>query len=331
MNKVLGNLSIMPLSDIIQWADSRLKTGSLHFSLDKKKRILFFEDGNIIFASSSTAGDRLGEFMLKSSNLSKEQLNEALKKSKTLKIPFTRYLISKKMMQEDELCGIISKYAEFMVTDALSWDKGVFAFIDTIPPEIINGPIHLETLPLVFESFRALDESQQNKKPNTNKILENVADKINNGDIEIPPIPDILNKLNHKIKQDAPIKDLAAIIVTDQILTTNILKIANSPFFRQINKTTSLNQAAMQLGIKAIKNMVTAHVLSGLSSKDPTKVREVMQHSLVCAFAARTLAEMFGENPEEVFVCGLLHDIGKTVLINILSEYELTEENKNFK
>jgi len=330
MDKILGNLSIMPLSDLIQWADSRCKTGSLHFSLEKKKRILFFEDGNIIFASSSTSGERLGEYLLRSSSLNKKQLNDALGKSKKLKIPFTRYLVSEKMIQKDELCRIISNYAEFMVTDALTWDKGVFAFLETIPPEIINGPIHLQTLPLVFESFRTIDESQQNEKININKILENIADKINNDDIEIPPIPDILNKLNLKIEQDAPTKDIAAIIVTDQILTTNILKIANSPFFRQVNKTISLNQATMQLGIKAIKNMVTAHTLSGLRSKNPDKVREVMKHSLVCAFAARTLAEMFGENPEEVFVCGLLHDIGKTVLINILSEYDLSEANSKW-
>lgn len=327
MDKVLGNLTIMPLCDIIQWVDSRCKTGSLHFSLDKIKRVLFFENGNIIFASSSTAGERLGEFMLRTSNLSKKQLNDALKKSKELKTPFTRHLISGKMIREDELVRIISKYAEHMVTDALTWDKGVFAFLNTIPPEIINGPIQLETLPIVFESFRAIDESEQNKNTDINNILKNIADKINNEEITLPPIPDILNKLNFKIEQDAPAKDIAAIIVTDQILTTNILKIANSPFFRQINKTTSLNQAAMQLGINAIKNMVTAHVLSGISSKNPGKVKAVMKHSLVCAFAARTLAEMFGENPEEVFVCGLLHDIGKTVLINILSEFDLSEAN----
>jgi len=265
--------------------------------------------------------------MLKTSNLSKIQLNDALDKSKKLKIPFTKHLISEKMIHEDELGRIISKYAEFMVTDALTWDKGVFAFLDTLPPEITNGPIRLETLPLVFESFRAIDESKQKKDTDINSILKNIGDKINNEEIDIPPTPDILNKLNLKIEQDAPAKDIAAIIVTDQILTTNILKVANSPFFRQINKTTSLNQAAMQLGINAIKNLVIAHILSGLSSKDPGKVKAVMKHSLVCAFAARTLAEMFGENPEEVFVCGLLHDIGKTVLINILSEHDLSETN----
>ena len=53
--------------------------------------------------------------MLKASSLSKKQLNNALGKSKKLKIPFTQYLISEKMIQKDELSRIISKYAEFMI------------------------------------------------------------------------------------------------------------------------------------------------------------------------------------------------------------------------
>ncbi len=327
MNKVSGDLSLMPLSDLIQWADSRQKTGSLHFSLQKKKRVLYFEEGKIIFASSRTSGERLGEFLLRAAHLNKTQLNTALEKSKKLKIPFTSYLISEKIISKTDLDKITLKYAELIVTDALGWNEGVFEFLDTIPAEIINGPVKLETLPLVFESFRAMDESQKDKKPDVSKIIDTIVDKINRGDTNIPPIPDILSKLNKAIKRDAPIKDIASIIVTDQILTTSILKIANSPFFRQRTKVTSLSQAAMQLGIKAIKNMVTAHVLSGISAKDPEKVRSIMQHSLVCAFAARMIAEMLGENSEEGFICGLLHDIGKTVLINLISDYKLSDEH----
>jgi len=327
MNKISGDLSLMPLSDLIQWAGSRQKTGALRFSLNEKKRVLYFERGNIIFASSRTSGERLGEFLLRAAHLNKTQLNTALEKSKKLKIPFTSYLISEKIILKADLYKITSKYAEVIVTDALGWDEGVFEFVDTIPPEIINGPVKLATLPLVFESFRAMDESQKDKKPDVSKIINTIVVRINKGDTDIPPIPDILSKLNEAIKRDAPIKDIASIIVTDQILTTSILKIANSPFFRQRTKVTSLSQAAMQLGIKAIKNMVTAHVLSGISAKNSDKVREVMQHSLVCAFAARMIAEKLGESSEEGFICGLLHDIGKTVLINLISEYELSDDN----
>lgn len=329
MKKISGDLAFMPLPDLMQWAEMHQKSGTLHFIQKDKDRLLYFDQGKIIFATSRTAGERLGEFLLKSAHLDKKQLQTALQKSKKLKIPFTSYLISEKIIQKDGLNEIILKYAEAIVVDAMDWQDGSFEFSETLPKEIINGPVKLEIMPLLFESFRKIDESQKNHQPDVQKILKNIADRINNGDMDIPPIPDILNRLETAIRIDAPIRDIAAIIVTDQVLTSSILKVANSPIFRQSTKITSLSQAAVQLGIKAIKNMVTAHVLSGISAKDPDRVRKVMQHSLLCAFAARMIAENIRENSEEAFICGLLHDIGKTVLINLLSGSGLSADQSD--
>jgi putative nucleotidyltransferase with HDIG domain len=50
-----------------------------------------------------------------------------------------------------------------------------------------------------------------------------------------------------------------------------------------------------------------------------------MQHSFKCAYVAKKLAGPLGADEEIAFVCGLLHDIGKIVLYDLLSEYEILD------
>jgi putative nucleotidyltransferase with HDIG domain len=68
------------------------------------------------------------------------------------------------------------------------------------------------------------------------------------------------------------------------------------------------------------------HSLSKVTTKNTSKISEVLDHSLYCAFIARRAAPDLGLDPEESFVCGLMHDIGKTVLLNIAADYPFSED-----
>ena len=52
----------------------------------------------------------------------------------------------------------------------------------------------------------------------------------------------------------------------------------------------------------------------------------VLQHCLVCGMIARQIAQDLRLDHEQAFICGLLHDIGKTVMLDMLHDYTLTEE-----
>jgi putative nucleotidyltransferase with HDIG domain len=80
------------------------------------------------------------------------------------------------------------------------------------------------------------------------------------------------------------------------------------------------------MGFKSILSIVTVHALNSINIKSNEEVAEVLRHSLLCAFISKRIAISSGIDPEEAFVCGLLHDIGKTVLLNLLEEYSLPRE-----
>lgn len=327
MKKISGDLSLMVLPDIMQWAEMNEKSGTLTLSCEKKSRRLYLEKGKLIFVSSLTEGERFGEFLYALNLIDENQLEKAINNSHKLNVSLTGYLISQKIIEKPILEKAITNFAESVITDVIQWEEASFEFIDEVPRAIINGPIKVNTTLLVFESARAIDESNKDKSEDTEKIINEINEKLKKGNIDMPPLPDMIGKINEAINKDAPVHDIAKIIMTDQILTAKILKVANSSFFSPASKITTLRHAAGYLGMKSIMSMITTHAISGVSAKHADKVKEIMQHSLLVALIARRIAQDLGISPDDVFVCGLLHDIGKTVLANIVYDYKLSEDD----
>ena len=123
---------------------------------------------------------------------------------------------------------------------------------------------------------------------------------------------------------DSGADDVVRALRGDQSLTAKILQVANSPVMGGGGKVTTLDRAVVCLGFKAIRNIALAvKVFEALPVPAPggeagrfTPV-EFWKHSLGVACAARRLAAMrkeIGVDPEEAFVAGLLHDLGKVAL-----------------
>jgi putative nucleotidyltransferase with HDIG domain len=63
--------------------------------------------------------------------------------------------------------------------------------------------------------------------------------------------------------------------------------------------------------------------MSSFSPRNAKEIKQVLQHCLVCGMIAREITRDMGGNFELAFICGLLHDIGKTILLDMLSDYML--------
>lgn len=332
MKKITGDISLMSLPDLMQWADTGRKSGTLTITNNETRKTFYLQDGKLIFVSSRKEGERLGEFFTSTGCLNKETIDKSLKESIRLSVPFTGYLISEKIIEKKSLEMVLERLSEKVFTDALQWDSGTFEFTDTLPPLILNGPVMLNTSFMVFQSVKLYDESRRNKKEkfDAGDLLINLTEKIKEGNIEIPPIPDIMHKLtNHMQKDDIAIHDIVKIIMSDQILTSKILKVVNSAFYSPAEEITSLQQAIYFMGLKSILSIVTFHSLGGSSIRHSDRIKSILQHSLLCAFIAKKIANSMRIDPEEAFVCALLHDIGKTVLINLISDPSLPADIKN--
>lgn len=119
-------------------------------------------------------------------------------------------------------------------------------------------------------------------------------------------------------------KQVVKIIMLDPVLTAKVLKLINSAFYGMKKEVGSVAQAVVLLGLNTVKNLALSASLLSLDFLRK-KYRTIdmdgfWRHSLSTAVGARTVASLSGASRDEVeefFICGLLHDIGKIVLMAV--------------
>ena len=136
----------------------------------------------------------------------------------------------------------------------------------------------------------------------------------------LPSLPQVLLQLIDACNDpDTPLHELSEIIAKDPALASKVLRLVNSAYVGIMDPVTSLEKAVVYLGAATIKNIaISASVLqafSGTKSSSVFNLGHFWWHSFMCASLARGMAKKAGfKNPEEAFLAGLLHDIGKLVL-----------------
>ena len=122
---------------------------------------------------------------------------------------------------------------------------------------------------------------------------------------------------------DVPVRKIAAIVKNDPVLAMQVIRMANSAFSAPAARITSIDEAVVRLGTKAVRNVVIAGCLSAQLADSRIygrKGREVVDHCIGTAFLASMLAERH-DRSEELFLGGLLHDIGKLLILKLVHEY----------
>ncbi len=129
-------------------------------------------------------------------------------------------------------------------------------------------------------------------------------------------VVETLRKLNDR---DSSASDVAMSLSRDEGLVIRTLKLANSAAYRISRDISSVTEAIAMLGYKNISNIVLSASVYSVMDKSLQGYAldrgQLWKHSLTVAYAARYIAQRFGKSiPEEAYVGGLLHDIGKVVL-----------------
>jgi putative nucleotidyltransferase with HDIG domain len=135
---------------------------------------------------------------------------------------------------------------------------------------------------------------------------------------ELASLPQVISEVI-RISRDpkTSIIDLSNVIKKDPNLTTRLLRIVNSPFYGPAQPITTINQAVMTMGVRAVVALALAASIYSMVRKVNTAVdrKKFWRHSLEVAMTSQAIAKALKYNsPEEAFVCGLLHDIGLLIL-----------------
>ena len=131
---------------------------------------------------------------------------------------------------------------------------------------------------------------------------------------DIPPMPNVMVKALSVIKNPATgIAELARIMQVDQAISAKTLSLVNSAFYGFRQQITSINRALVVLGMMKAKNIIMSLALKQMMTTQGS--RELWEHSIKCAVSAEILAREYKViNPDDAFVIGFLHDIGKILL-----------------
>jgi len=130
----------------------------------------------------------------------------------------------------------------------------------------------------------------------------------------LPAMPNVLVRALNIIKQEnSGTKELAAIMSYDPALSTQVLKLVNSAYYGFPQQITSISKALALLGMMQAKNVIIAVAMKPMLTNQGGK--ELWKHSIKTAVASEILAQQYKIiDPQEAFVSGFLHDIGKIVM-----------------
>lgn len=137
----------------------------------------------------------------------------------------------------------------------------------------------------------------------------------------LPKLPQVMLKLIKACNDDhSKVQDLTDIISTDPGLTSKLLQIIGSPYINLPEDVNTIKGAVVYLGLDTIRNIAISssamHFFHLAKDLPEFNITQFWFHSYKCGLLAQRLAREYGlSNPDEFFLAGLLHDIGRLVLI----------------
>ena len=149
------------------------------------------------------------------------------------------------------------------------------------------------------------------KPPDIDRVISRVED--------LPTLPRTVLRITELVNDPkSSARDLARIITDDQVLAARLLKLVNSSFYGFPQQISTITGAIVLLGFDAIRNLLlTTSVFDLFSNRKKISLirqEQFWDHSLGCAVAAKVIGNHLRyDKVEELFVAGLLHDIGKIV------------------
>lgn len=138
----------------------------------------------------------------------------------------------------------------------------------------------------------------------------------------LPAIPKVAREiLALKMMSDRDEQVLLELIGKDPAISARVVGLANSPLFGTSKKIVSVSEATALLGIRRVKMTAMSFAMMNSMARTPAgllNVHELWQHSLTVTMAMQTMSRYMPASArpaeEELFLAGLLHDIGFLVL-----------------
>jgi putative nucleotidyltransferase with HDIG domain len=158
-------------------------------------------------------------------------------------------------------------------------------------------------------------------------LLDRIGTLIASDKLTLPVFDQIALRMRElAADKNCPVTKVEELITQDQALAAEVLRAANSPFYCGLSTIRTIRTAIVRLGVDQVTRLVClASQYSKYKARDAqltAMLQELWRHSSTTALAAQWLAKRLRseEMEEECFLGGLLHDIGKLLILRAVDE-----------
>jgi putative nucleotidyltransferase with HDIG domain len=146
-----------------------------------------------------------------------------------------------------------------------------------------------------------------------------LEERIAAGRLALPILPQVATRiLSGGLDDGTDLRTLSDLLHRDQSLTGNVLRVANSALYGSGVRVQSIQQALTRIGLVQMREIVLALTVERGIFRAPGRealVAELWTHSAIAGIYAKEVARRLRANVEGAFVCGLLHDVGKVIVL----------------
>lgn len=149
-----------------------------------------------------------------------------------------------------------------------------------------------------------------------------VQSALGRGKVEIPMMPNVAITLQRAASDPrSTFAHLASIIESDPAVAAEVLRVANSPFYRSLVASKSVRSAVAKMGLSGTRDVVLMVTFRGRVLKAhralQDEARALWEHATGCGYLARLLGQELRLDQDVAFTAGLFHDVGKLVLLDV--------------
>lgn len=158
-------------------------------------------------------------------------------------------------------------------------------------------------------------------------LLQIVEERIAAGQVELPPANRVTQKLQVvTADRNFDMAEVEELITSDQALTADVLRAANSAFYGGLAEITTVRDATVRLGTpEVVRIAILATEKNQFQVRNPVLkalMPDLWSHAVATALGARWLARKLGfaDLENEAFIAGLLHDVGNLLLVRVIDD-----------
>jgi len=160
------------------------------------------------------------------------------------------------------------------------------------------------------------------------QFISNFLAELNRNRFVLPTLPEVAVQVRKLVNDpNSTDRQITRLISTDPALTARLLQVVNSPLYRGQEKIDNLQTAVTRLGVKQVRNLVTALVMQQLYQAKGTqltreRLKTLWNHSAKVATLCYVLARRCTKlQPDQAMLAGLIHDIGVLPILRRAEAY----------